>query len=307
MMKQRYFVGVDGGGTKTALVACTVEGQEVASSLCGPLNYNFIGIDDALQNLCEGVESLGLPKGSIVAIGIGDPSIDDQAESPMAKKFANRAGKLLHAPVYVRSDAYMTLFALTGGKKPGVLVISGTGSMAIGENQDGEILVSGGWGRITGDEGSGYYIGREGICAALRAFDGVAPQTALTTAVLAHFGVCAPRDLISAFYGETEPDVAGFSRCVAKCATEGDAVAEGILLDAAEQLSRYASVLIEKCSADLLGVWGSVLCKNDTVRRAFEDGVHQKFPKVEICEPAISAELAAALYAAQQEKESECK
>lgn len=301
-MEQRFFVGVDGGGTKTALVAATADGKEIASSVCGPLNYNFIGLDAALENLCKGISALGLSKESIAAIGIGDPSIDDESESPLAKEFATRAASVLGVPVYIRSDAYMTLFALTGGKRSGVLIISGTGSMAIGENDAHEIAVVGGWGRLSGDEGSGYYIGREGICAALRAFDGVAPQTMLTTAALAHFGVSAPRDLITVFYGEDEPDVAGFSRCVAKCAEDGDKIAEGILLDAAEHLSCYASVLLEKCHANLLGVWGSVLCKNNTVRRAFEDGVHKNFPNVKICEPAIRAELAAALYAAKREK-----
>ncbi len=306
-MEQRYFVGVDGGGTKTALVACTVDGQAVASAVCGPLNYNFIGLDAALKNLAQGVAMLDLPQGSIAAVGVGDPSIDDESESPVAKEFAARAAKLLGAPVYVRSDAYITLFALTGGKKAGVLIISGTGSMTIGENDAHEISVVGGWGRLTGDEGSGYYIGREGICAALRAADGVSSKTALTTAALKHFGVSAVRDLISVFYGEEEPDIAGFSRCVAECAEKGDEVAKAILLDAAAHLSRYASVLLEKCNADTLGVWGSVLCKNGTVRRAFESDVREKFPNVQICEPSISAELAAALYAAQQERESECK
>ena len=301
-MEQRYFVGVDGGGTKTALIAATADGQEIASSLCGPLNYNFIGLDAALKNLADGIAALNLPLGSIAAVGVGDPSIDDQSESLVAKEFAERAAKLLGVPVYVRSDAYMTLFALTGGKKQGVLIISGTGSMAIGENAAGDISVAGGWGRISGDEGSGYYIGREGICAALRAFDGVAPQTTLTIAALAYFDVCAPRDLISAFYGDAEPDIAGFSRCVAECAEAGDEIAKGILFDAAAHLARYACVLIERTKADLLGVWGSVLCKNGTVRHAFEDGVHQRFPNVQIREPSISAELAAALYAAQQQK-----
>ena len=304
-MIERYFVGVDGGGTKTALVAATAEGKEISSAVCGPLNYNFIGLDEALDNLAKGIEMLDLPKGSIAAVGIGDPSIDDESESPMAQEFTTRATTLLGVPVYVRSDAYMTLFALTGGKKTGVLIISGTGSMTIGENEAGEISVVGGWGRLTGDEGSGYYIGREGICAALRAADGVAPQTALVDAALKHFGAVAPRDLISVFYGTEEPDVAGFSRSVAECAAKGDAVANGILLDAAEHLSRYASVLLEKCNANLLGVWGSVLCKNDIVRKDFEKNVREKFPNVEIREPAIRAELAAALYAAQQQKESE--
>ena len=295
-------MGVDGGGTKTALVACTVEGDVFSSAVCGPLNYNFIGLDAALKNLCDGIAALALPVGSVAAVGIGDPSIDDESESPMAKEFATRAGELLGVPVYIRSDAYMTLFALTGGKKSGVLIISGTGSMTIGEDDAQKISVVGGWGRLTGDEGSGYYIGREGICAALRAADGVAPKTALTDAALAHFGVCAPRDLISVFYGEDEPDVAAFSRCVAECAAQGDKVSKDILIDAAAHLSRYASVLLEKCNADLLGVWGSVLCKNDIVRKAFENGIKEKFPHMQICEPAISAELAAALYAAQQQK-----
>lgn len=301
-MEQRYFVGVDGGGTKTALVACTSNGCEIASAVCGPLNYNFIGLDAALDNLQAGIVALALPKGSIAAVGIGDPSIDDTSDSVTSQAFATRAATLLGVPVSIRSDAYMTLFALTGGQKAGVLIISGTGSMAIGENDKKEISVVGGWGRLTGDAGSGYYIGLEGIRAALRAADGVAPQTTLTTVALEYFGVCAPRDLISAFYGDKEPDIAGFSRCVAKCADDGDKVAQSILLDAAAHLSRYASVLLERCHADLLGVWGSVLCKNGTVRRAFEDGVRKNFPHVTICEPEISAELAAALYAAKQEK-----
>ena len=301
-MKQRYFVGVDGGGTKTALVACTEDGTAVASSLCGPLNYNFIGLDVALCNLQKGIAALSLPEGSIAAVGIGDPSIDDQCESPIAKKFAARATQLLKAPVYIRSDAYMTLFALTGGRKSGVLIISGTGSMAIGENDAGEISVAGGWGRLTGDEGSGYYIGIEGIRAAVRAADGVAPKTALTNAALTHFGADKARDLILAFYGEEEPDIAGFSRCVAKCAADGDEIANGILLDAAEHLVKYASVLVDNCHANLVGVWGSVLCKNETVRRAFEEGMRKKFPHIEIREPAMSAQCAAALYAAKEER-----
>ncbi len=304
-MEQRYFVGVDGGGTKTALVAATADGKVISSAVCGPLNYNFIGLDAALKNLCEGIALLELHTGSIAAVGIGDPSIDDESESPMAKEFAARAAAFLGAPVYVRSDAYMTLFALTGGKKAGVLIISGTGSMTIGEDDAGQIAVVGGWGRLTGDEGSGYYIGREGICAALRAADGVASKTDLTGAALKHFCVSAPRELISVFYGEEEPDIAGFSRCVAECAEKGDKVAKDILLDAATHLSRYASALLETCNADLLGIWGSVLCKNDIVRQNFEDGVRERFPDVEIREPAISAELAAALYAVKQEKESE--
>ena len=53
-----YYLGIDGGGTKTALVACTAEGREVASALCGPLNYNFIGLNAALANLENSIKLL---------------------------------------------------------------------------------------------------------------------------------------------------------------------------------------------------------------------------------------------------------
>ena len=104
-MEQRYFVGIDGGGTKTALVACTLDGQEIARSVCGPLNYNFIGLDAALKNLGDGIAALALPLKSMVAVGIGDPSIDDESESPVSKEFAVRAAEMLGVPVYIRSDA----------------------------------------------------------------------------------------------------------------------------------------------------------------------------------------------------------
>ena len=65
---------------------------------------------------------------------------------------------------------------------------------------------------------------------------------------------------------------------------------------------RYASVLIERTHADLLGIWGSVLCQNQAVRQAFENGVREKFPNVEIRMPDMSAQLAAALYAAKKAK-----
>ena len=82
------YIGVDGGGSKTALAAYE-DGALLATARVGAINYNFIGVEAAAAHLIEGVQALGLPLEDIAAIGIGDPSIDDAAptspDSPTAR------------------------------------------------------------------------------------------------------------------------------------------------------------------------------------------------------------------------------
>lgn len=299
---KEIYIGVDGGGTKTAIAAFDDTGACLARTVCPPLNYHFIGVDAAVMHLRQGIEALNLDGMTVAAVGIGDPAIDDVSQGETAERFASAARELLSVPVYIRSDAYMTLYALTDGCAPGVLVISGTGAMAIAEDAAGKIHVAGGWGRLTGDEGSGYEIGLCGIRAALRAADGVAPPTPLTDAALAHFHCSTPRALIDAFYGEEEPDVAGFARCVADCAEAGDTASVKILQNTAQTLADYVSVLVDRSGAKTVGVYGSVLCRNRTVREEFEHILRERLPQIIVTEPPISAEAAAARYAEKQLK-----
>ncbi len=293
------YIGVDGGGSKTALAAYE-DGKLLATEKVGAINYNFIGVQAAAQNLLEGVAALHLPRERIAAIGIGDPSIDDTvpaSDSTPTGQFIAAVSRALGVPVYLRSDAYMTLFGLTGGRECAVLMLSGTGAMGIAGDTDGTVWVAGGWGRLTGDEGSGYYIASEGIRAALQTFDGIAPDTALCAAVLQHFGRDEPRELIGVFYGEDEVDIASFATAVDACARAGDAVARKILLRAASYLAAYTCKLLQKSGATLVGVYGSVLCQNAIVRAEFERLVGEQYPGVRICEPTVLPEAAAADYA----------
>ena len=296
------YIGVDGGGTKTALAAYE-NGELIASSRVGACNYNFIGVDAAVKNLVDGIASLGIPLDRVGAVGIGDPSIDDVVpdgvDTPTAQ-FLKQAEAAIGVPVFIRSDAYMTLFALTKGGQPAVLILSGTGSMGIAENAEGKLMVVGGWGRLIGDEGSGYFIALEGIKAALRAADGIAPKTALTNAALEYFAVENPRDLIGVFYGDKPADIAGFSRHVSLCAGAGDTIATAILLEAAKYLALYAHSLIEQSGASVVGVYGSVICNDKIVRKEFERLVLERYSNVQIREPGISPEEAAAMYAKLQ-------
>lgn len=308
------FIGVDGGGTKTAIAAFE-SGKQIASAVSGPMNYNFIGVEAAASNLISGIRALGIAPERITAIGIGDPSIDDclpsdqtdqtdqTAEQSPAVRFAAGVRAAIGVPVYVRSDAYMTLFALTGGDFPAVLMLSGTGAMGIAENAQREIRIAGGWGRMTGDEGSGYYIAIEAIKAALHAADRIADETMLTEAAMRHFGVDCPRRLVDVFYGDAEPDIASFAKSVADCAERGDACAKAILLDAARYLAAYTSTLIDWSGSRKVGVYGSVICGNAMVRGEYETILRAKYGDLTVSEPPVSAEHAAALYAKRMNDE----
>jgi len=273
----------------------SMNGIETASAVSGPMNYNYVGVEKAAENLLEAIRALNVPMTQVRAIAVGDPSIDESMpECESTRQFAEIISRELGVPVYIRSDAYMTLFGMRD--QTSVLTISGTGAMSIAETCDG-ILTAGGWGRLTGDEGSGYFIAQESIKAALHDIDGISPETALTEAVLRYFNVSEPRELISVFYGDNCPDIAGFAKEAALCAENGDFTACGILLEAAGYLASYTERLIGLSGSETVGVYGSVICKNRIVRQEFERLLREDHPSIKIIEPSIPATEAAAQYA----------
>ena len=110
------------------------------------------------------------------------------------------------------NDALIALVAGDGGSvaptraqgfgeaDAGVVLVSGTGSIAYGVNRHGVAARAGGWGSSLGDEGSGYWIGRRALAAVVRDADGRGPRTALTPMVLAHFDLERPEQLVAEIY-----------------------------------------------------------------------------------------------------------
>src|SRR6185295_19261309 len=109
--------------------------------------------------------------------------------------------------------------------------IAGTGSIAYGRNAQGEAARAGGWGHMIGDEGSGYWIGREALAAVMRAADGRGPLTGLTYDVLEHFSISDISRLPRIVYDRDQPrmSVAALGPLVQRARDDGDAVATRIL------------------------------------------------------------------------------
>jgi N-acetylglucosamine kinase-like BadF-type ATPase len=126
--------------------------------------------------------------------------------------------------------------------EPGVIVIAGTGSIAYGENAQGESARAGGWGFIYGDEGGAFDIARQALRAVLREHEGWGPRTALTPAIMEATGAANANDAMHRFYTAEWPRarVAELAMTVDRIAEEGDPLAADILRGAAQQLAVLA-------------------------------------------------------------------
>jgi N-acetylglucosamine kinase-like BadF-type ATPase len=302
---KNIIIGIDGGGTKTKAAALDESGKLVAQSESGSMNYNFLPMSECVSNVCEAIRGLALDKDCrIAACAVGDASIDDEVVHTMSGIFTNefrkQAGFANDVPILLKSDVFMSLYGLTEGK-PGVLIISGTGSMGMGINKQGGIVTAGGWGRPGTDKGSGYDIAVTALSAVFDEADGTAPPTNLTAKALKFFNVNKPRELIGIFNDDScgRSDIAAFAPIVDKCAKENDSKALEVINAAADSLAAYACALIKRIEypACRVGMYGGVFQHNIEIQTRFKETIHREFPQAVVKFPEIPPEIAAANYA----------
>src|SRR5439155_36581 len=182
-----HVLGVDAGGTKTVCLLADEHGTIVCEARGAGANLHAAGelaVEKVLHEVME--EAIGDRPIAPAAICLGIAGVDRQDEAQIVRAIMRRIG--YKSRVLVVNDA---LIALVSGARdqPGIVIIAGTGSIVYGRNPAGEAARAGGWGHMIGDEGSGYWIGREALAAIMRAGDGRGPSTALAPEILAHFNV----------------------------------------------------------------------------------------------------------------------
>ena len=159
------FLGIDGGGSKTAFLLEKDDGQELARFETGPSNWISSGPSTTRDSLTTGIARLP----SIPDVVCGGFAGAGRAEGIEFYRTCLTA-LLPNAQVIIETDAFITFMGAIG-PRPGILLIAGTGSIALARRSDGTMIRSGGWGPAFSDEGGGFWIGREAIRRALRAND----------------------------------------------------------------------------------------------------------------------------------------
>jgi glucosamine kinase len=235
-----YFIGVDGGASKTAAIVIDEHEHILGRGLAEGSNHLRVGIAEATHNIERAVNIAMVEAGiamrdveyAYCGIAGSDHPAHRQRVIDSLTVFFPRGNFI------VDTDGRV---ALTGaiGFGPGVVIISGTGSVAFGRNAAGDELRSGGWGPTLGDEGSGFWIAREGLSAIVRAHDGRGFSTHMTGLLCAQYNLCAPEDLPKFVYAATThaDDIALYGKLVIEAAQSGDVVAQEILARGGSELA----------------------------------------------------------------------
>ncbi|MBI4430035.1 MAG: hypothetical protein HY562_13055 [Ignavibacteriales bacterium] len=308
--KNRYVIGMDGGGTKTAAMLADMNGAVRMEVVGGPSNFQMIGVERASDTLYGLIESCctkaGVACEEVVAIVAGLTGAGRQSDKDRMREgfraFAGQKGSDLES-IIIESDARIALEGAFRGR-PGIVLIAGTGSIAFAKDTQGTIHRVGGWGRMLGDEGSGYAIGRDGLNAVTKHLDGRGKPTLLTSLVAEKFGFTPQERIIAAVYRENF-DIASVAPLVLETASKRDSLCVRIIDNAAEELYKHARALTSqlKSLANKKGqripltFIGSLAGGENMLSKLLKGRISAKLKRVKIVRPEASPAYGAVLMA----------
>jgi glucosamine kinase len=241
-----YFVGVDVGGSHAEAVVIDEAGRELARGRGPGAVVSATSVKASAEVVAEAVAmavgpaGLELPARALWAGMAGAGRADVCAQ---AREALTEAG--LASTVGVGTDVEAA-FESAFGEGPGILLIAGTGSIAVGRATDGRMVRVGGWGAVLGDEGGGYWIALQALGCVARAVDGRAQPTGLEELLIKHVGLADPYALIPWVDQASKSEVAALAPLVLEAARSGDAVAASIVTDAAAALRSHVVSVVEQ-------------------------------------------------------------
>lgn len=289
-----FIIGVDSGGTTTIAKAYDLKGQLITRTQTGFGNL-LVNESKALEHLKQAINTL-LDKLDITyckGIVFGIAGIDTGGY----KQLVYNAFKDLDLNIVIMNDAWLAHYALLAGED-GCLLISGTGSVALGRYNGKEARV-GGWGHLLGDAGSGYAIAKHLIQDVLAAYDTGREWSPLENQLFLKGIFTDPFEMARFVYHSSKDQVADLSKFIAKEAEKGDKQAIAILKEAGVSLGIQVLQLFQKLDnpeQKRIAVTGSVLVKNDIVYQAFQDKVLSEVKNCEFIRNEVSNTIGAFYY-----------
>ena len=287
-----YFVGLDSGGTKTE---CWLgdESRVLARAVCGTVKLTRVSQPIATARLRELLSEVsdkaGVPLRSVsrTCVGVAGFSIAEVREWA-----ARVVSEMVAGEVHVCGDDEIALDAAFEGGA-GVLVIGGTGSAVLGRCGDGARFKAGGWGPGIGDEGSGFWIGREAVRRTFAALDS-GEESKLLEAIRMAWGVRDMGEVVAFANARPGPDLSALTPVVMRCVEDGDALAAAILDDAGDELAKQICLVWEKMrghgeTTGRVAYTGSVVEKIARAREAMRRGIEQRCEGLALVDRAVNS------------------
>jgi N-acetylglucosamine kinase-like BadF-type ATPase len=300
---KRYVIGVDGGGTKTTALLVGLDGTVLAEFAAGPTNLQTVGVQqsariifDLIAQCCEKEQAESELLQSVVIGVAGAGRASDKAELVDALLGIGLKKKFPLKNVVVEADVRVALEAAFAAK-PGIVVVAGTGSIALYRTEDGQLLRAGGWGKILGDEGGGYSLAKDALNMVMRQFDGRCEKTLLTKKAFEHFGVATSEELIPKIYRD-HADIADFAPKVIEAVVERDRVAHIVMLKNANEIVELVRVLTMKVRPKNklpVALMGGLLESETVYLKMVKEKIIGSLPNVVVQKPKFPAAFGAAI------------
>lgn len=274
----RYVLGVDGGGTKTSVALATVDSNQdqqapLAIGLAGPSNVRTVGLDNAIVELSLAIstafQNADIERQTVDSICLALAGSDDVTTKQALQDWVRN--QQIAKQVVVTNDA-QAVMAAAFQDQPGMAVISGTGSLVLGQDGAGQTWRAGGWGPLFGDQGSGYWL-------ALQLFRGLAEilDQSQDPGVLGGLVANAAnrrdlRSFLRSVAGELDrPAIAEFAKIVIHMAEQGDPICQAMADSAGQALANQAACVASRFpggTAIPFAVAGSVLLNSARIQHA---------------------------------------
>jgi N-acetylglucosamine kinase-like BadF-type ATPase len=278
-------LGIDGGGSKTSFLLVDDHDNEICHLQTGPSNHLSVGDDAARAAISEGISRL-TERPAIVCAGFAGAGRPESA----AFYKSTLLSLIPDAQIIVESDAFISSVGAIG-LDSGVLLIAGTGSIVIGRDTNHRVFRVGGWGPHFGDEGSGFWIGREAVRSALRALDSQEPAE-LAQRIAARLELKSISDVVAAWSKGRigVPEIAGLFPEVA--AMYPKEPTKRILTEAASHLRSLVQIGIQRV--------GIENCRRSLSGSVAGHPIMRELIAIDFEEPQHSPEWGAVIWARQQ-------
>jgi len=278
------FLGIDGGGSKTS---CLIgdETSILGSGSAAGSNLVRVGETQAREALATAIRQAcavaqvapsQIQRVCVGLAGAARPEVRDRVLAILSE--------IIPGEVEVVGDIVITLQAAFG-RGPGVIVIAGTGSIAYGRNTKCQTARAGGWGFAISDEGSGHWIGRTLVAAAIRASDegeGEGQNARVLESLMKSWHVETREQLVPAANATPPPDFSALFPLALSLADSGDLIARDVLTQAGAELAKLGGTVIRRLfpQSDSVPVAmsGGVFGSSALVRQVFYNNLRSAHP-----------------------------
>nr|WP_314435231.1 BadF/BadG/BcrA/BcrD ATPase family protein [uncultured Brevundimonas sp.] len=303
-----YFLGVDGGGTKTAFVLMDRSGWVVARHEAGSSYHVEIGVESLHLLLHDGVQSVlkraGVSADDVAFAFFGLPAHGEDAQIQPVLDVIPEA--ILGHRRYACGNDMICGWAGSLAGEDGINIVAGTGSIGYGERQ-GLASRGGGWGEVFSDEGSAYWIAVQGLNLFSRMSDGRLPRGPLHGLMVQEFDLQNDLDICASVNSRATPQrdrIAQLSRLIARAAAQGDEAAQHVFDQAGRELAAIVDAIRRQLNYPPgepvnLSYSGGVFQSGDMILSAFKAQLSACSPDYRIVAPRHSPAIGAAIYAAR--------